>query len=207
MFPRNLSVAGDVAASYVLDLLVKRRSHGPESTRSKSTHNRTIFIARGFIRRSRYFETHGIREHDLDAFTASDLHRRGTTRPDFSSHLGATCNALDRRSSAPLKLNRTAWRIRRRTPRSRSDRTAIVARSSRYCGSSIVESRPRCTPHDSKECGFLFEAKLKAIMARSLCLLEAKLERICHGVEAMKLLKGSAPTTPSNCSHDRINQP
>ena len=218
MFPRNLSVAGDVAASYALDLLVKRRSHGPESTRSKSTHNRTIFIARGFIKRSQYFETHGIREHDLDAFRASDLHRRGTTRPDFSSHLGATCNALDRRSSAPLKLNRTAWRIRRRTPRSQSDRTAIVAQLSRDCGSSIVESRPRCTPHDSKECRFLFEAKfqrscflfeakLKAIMARSLCLLEPKLERICHGFEAMKPLKESAPTTPSNYSHDRINQP
>ena len=103
-------------------------------------------------------------------------------------------------------------------PRSRRDRAAIVARSSRDRGSSIVESRPRCTPHDSKECGFLFEAKfqrscflfeakLKAIVARSLCLLEAKLERICRGFEATKQLKGSAPTMPSNRSHDRINQP
>ena len=40
MLPRNLSVAGDVAASHALDLLAKLRSRGLESTRSKSTHVR-----------------------------------------------------------------------------------------------------------------------------------------------------------------------
>ena len=157
-------------------------------------------------------------EHDLDAFRASDLHRRGTTRPDFSSHPGATWNALDRRSSAPLKLNRTARRIRERTPRSQSDRNAIAARSSRDRCSSIVESRRRCTPHDSKECGFffeakfqrscfLFEAKFKAIVARSLCLLEEKLEWICRGIEATIYAHGIAPSMPSNRFNDRFNCP
>ena len=143
---------------------------------------------------------------------------KGHDAPDFSSHLGATWKALDRRLSAPLKLNRTARRIRGRTPRLRSDRTAIVVRSSCDRGSSIVESRPRCTPHNSKECGFLleakfqrscflFEAKLKAIVARSLHLLEAKLEWICRGIEAMIYVHRIAPTSPSNDAHDRFNCP
>ena len=53
------------------------------------------------------------------------------------------------RSSTHLKLHRMAGKIHGRSPRSRSDRTAITARSSRDPGSFIVESMPRYTAHDS----------------------------------------------------------
>ena len=47
------------------------------------------------------------------------------------------------RSSTKLKLHRTAEKIRERTPRLQWDRTPIAARSSRDCGSFLVESPPR----------------------------------------------------------------
>ena len=47
------------------------------------------------------------------------------------------------RPSIQLKLHRTAENDRGRTPRSRPDRTAIAARSSRDRGSFVVESKPR----------------------------------------------------------------
>ena len=89
-----------------------------------------------FIRRSRYVEIRGIREHDVDAFKASDLHRRGTTRPDFSSLLGMTWNALERsivRSvEAPSDDGEEPWK-----------NSTIAARSSRDHGSFVVEAKPR----------------------------------------------------------------
>ena len=53
------------------------------------------------------------------------------------------------RSSTHLKLHQTAGKIRGRTPRSRSDRTAIVARSNCDRGSFIMKSMPCYTAHDS----------------------------------------------------------
>ena len=73
-----------------------------------------------------------------------------------------------------LEANRTAQRIHGRTPRLRSDRTAIAARSSRDRGSSIVESKPRSSTQDSTEILPIFGAKLK----RSQPIFEAKLKMI-----------------------------
>ena len=46
------------------------------------------------------------------------------------------------RPSNHLRFNRTAWRASGRTPRSRFDRTAIAARSSRDRGASVAELPP-----------------------------------------------------------------
>ena len=73
-----------------------------------------------------------------------------------------------------MEANRIAERICGRTPRSRSDRTAIAVRSSRNRGSSIVESKPRSSTQDSTEISPIFEAKLK----RSRPIFEANLKII-----------------------------
>ena len=95
----------------------RRRSRGPESTRSSITHVRKcgfkwtrswhLIAPRGFIRRSRY---------------SSRFSQIGRLAMD----LPHDCRSGESRSPTYLKPHRTAGRSRGRTPRSRSDRTAIV---------------------------------------------------------------------------------
>ena len=63
------------------------------------------------------------------------------------------CGSGESRSPTYLKPHRTAGRIRGRTPRSQSDRTAIAARSSRDRGSFDVEAKPRSRRTFSAEDG------------------------------------------------------
>ena len=87
----------------------------------------------------------------VEAQGASDLHRTNDTR--FIANARSRRSSSDggspsssgpsSRSSTHLKLHQMAGKICGRTPRSRSDRTAIVARSSRDRGSFIVELMPR----------------------------------------------------------------
>ena len=60
-------------------------------------------------------------------------------RSDGSDQL---CLTIAIGPSPHLNFNRTAYRIRGRTPRSRSDRTAIAARSNRDRGAYVVEAPP-----------------------------------------------------------------
>ena len=117
----------------------------------------------------------------MDTLRPYDLHRMALDRPDLLPLW--RCVELSR----ALDLHRTTENNCGRTPRSRSDQTAIAARSSRDRGFCIVESPlldrttingdpgPRSTP----DCG--------PIVARSWLnrgSLEEKLRLIHHQIEA-----------------------
>ena len=109
--------------------------------------------------------------------------------------------------SSHLKIDQTAWRSCGRTPRSRFDRAAIAARSSRDWGAYMVESPPfewraideRPGPRSWRDRGpivGLFEAEIKADLDE---------------IEAMIVINGSSPlhdrSWPSIRLHDRVNRP
>ena len=156
MFPRNLSVAGDVAASHASDPSTNLWSRGPESTRSsinaraKKRRNKLIWwraylMTRGGTRNvgsSSRFD-HGFIGRWFIRWSSSSSWSSliGWLAVDPPLNLGHWIGGS--RSSTQLNLHRTAEKIRGRTPRSRSDRTAIAVRSSRDHGSFVMESPPR----------------------------------------------------------------
>ena len=80
------------------------------------------------------------RMDDIAIFIAIFTDRTAGGGPSSRSwHTGSG----ESRSSTHLKLHQTAGKIRERTPRSQSDRTAIAARWSRDRGSFIMDSMPR----------------------------------------------------------------
>ena len=74
-----------------------------------------------------------------EAFRPLDLHRTASSR--FASRSRRTGSAQSR-SSIQLEHDRTAVELRGRTPRSRRDRAAIAARSSRDRGDSGADLSP-----------------------------------------------------------------
>ena len=120
--------------------------------------------------------------------------------------------------SPHLKRHRTAMKFRGRTPRSRSDRTAIAAWLNRDCGSCIVESMARYTAH-----GFNWRRQEKISLSTPDCLqivawlwprssaivvsFEAKLKRNHRDSEVIKPPNGNHFHDPSFHAHDRIKCP
>ena len=100
-------------------------------------------------------------------------------------------------SSGTSDLHQTARTIRRRTPRLRSDQTAIAARSSRDRGYFITESSPRSSNGTQWRIKITIVARSRLdrgpITARSwpdrgpiVGLFEAKFKLIRRGFEATK---------------------
>ena len=121
-----------------------------------------------------------------------------------------------------LMLHRAVQRFRGRTPRSRSDRTAIAARSSRDRGIFGMDWRRWSRRMVLNEDGTRRGHDRGSIASRSWsdrCLIATTIKRdrgvywsenqakITANSGASKSPEGTAPTTPANRLHDRSNDP
>ena len=82
----------------------------------------------------------------------------------------------------PHDRDRTARTIRGRTPRSRSDRTAITKRSSRDRASCLVESPPRSSYDSCWSINTTIDARSWPDRGAIVLLFEVKLKRNCKGI-------------------------
>ena len=115
-------------------------------------------------------------------------------------------------------IDRTTWRGSRRTPRSRPDRTAIAARSSRdRCSFSggIASRRPdddrrstkmKIMARSQRDSGPIV-ALSRPDRAENHAFFEEKLKLVLRGIEATTQAQGSASTTLENRPHERVNCP
>ena len=151
---------------------------------------------------------HRVDNHDLSRSGALCKHIATTRSPSegHDLHLTLATRGLlwNVRSPLSCELHRMARMTRGRTPQSQSDRTAIAARSSGDRGSFVVESPPRSLNGNYWRMEITIYSRSwpdrGAIVARSrrnrgpiVVLLEAKLKRICHGIEATINAKGIHP--------------
>ena len=117
----------------------------------------------------------------------------------------------DRADHNCLDLHRKAQTLRGRTPRSRSDRTAIAARSSRDRASFVVELPPRSSYGGRWSINTMIDARSWPDRGAIVVLLEAKLKPNSpsnwSGIEATTSPQGTAPMTPLISPHDRLYRP
>ena len=158
------------------------------------------------IARSR---SNGLQWSRVDLSGASDFHHDQS----FIGRLtGRHVEARERRIFIAIIADRTATTNRGRTPRSRPDRAAIAARSSRNHTPFVVESIPRLLSSSFEESGArstLDRGRSWSIARRTWPILklsfEAKFKPFRRGFEATTHAQGSASTTLENRPHERVN--
>ena len=138
---------------------------------------------------------------------------------DLTASTEAAWNSLARRIFIRSDLHRTALRTRGRTPRSRSDQTAIAARSSRDRGAFNAESTPwssemfswrstaRSTPNRRKFKPWSWSIVVDPGEKRGKEMRKSwqNWGQLMAAPEAETSPQGTAPTTLANRLHDRSN--
>ena len=136
---------------------------------------------------------------------------RGDARSLPVRPISITRTAADRADHDRLDFHQTTQTLRGRTSRSRSDRNAIAARSSRNRASFIVESPPQSSYDDRWSINTTIDARSWPDRGAIVVLLEAKLKPNSpsnwSGIEATTSPQGTAPTTPVINPHDRLYRP
>ena len=120
-------------------------------------------------------------------------------------------NSLARRIFIRSDLHRTALRTRGRTPRSRSDRTVIAARSSRDRGAFDAESTPRSSDRGFVRIFSPIDARSghDRGLSRSIAakIVARKKRKSCHKLRPIHGQYGRCDVAPRNRSHDDIKPP